>query len=120
HGLVALDNSDRVLRPALLWNDQRSGAEAAQIERLLGGRDELVAATGNRSLTGFTASKLLWLKRNEPETYAQVAAVLLPKDYVRLRLCGQRATDVTDASGTLWFDVARRRWSDRVTEALDV
>src|SRR5437764_14221615 len=71
HGLVALDNSDRVLRPALLWNDQRSGAEAAQIERLLGGRDELVAATGNRSLTGFTASKLLWLKRNEPETYAQ-------------------------------------------------
>lgn len=120
HGLVALDARDRVLRPALLWNDQRTAAEAQEISRRLGGLEGLVAATGNRALTGFTAPKLLWMERHEPDLYARVASVLLPKDYVRLRLCGERATDVTDASGTLWFDVRARSWSAGVLDALGV
>jgi xylulokinase len=120
HGLVTLDSSDAVLRPALLWNDQRTAAEAREIEERLGGLKALVRATGNRSLTGFTAPKLLWMARHEPDLYARVAHVMLPKDYVRLRLCGEYATDVTDASGTLWFDVGERRWSDSVLDALDV
>jgi xylulokinase len=120
HGLVALDERDRVLRPAILWNDQRTEAECAEIEERLGGRAGLVAATGNRALTGFTAPKLLWMARHEPELHARIRCVMLPKDYVRLRLCGERATDVTDASGTLWFDVEHRRWSDRVLHALEL
>ena len=120
HGLVALDSADRVLRPALLWNDQRTGAEAEEIESRLGGLAGLVEATGNRALTGFTAPKLLWMARHEPDLHARIAHVLLPKDYVRLRLCGERATDVTDASGTLWFDVRERGWSARVLSALEV
>src|SRR3954468_13879798 len=120
HGLVALDASDRVLRPAILWNDQRTAAECEEIEARLGGRDGLIAATGNRALTGFTAPKLLWMARHEPELHARVRHVMLPKDYVRLRLDGERCTDVTDASGTLWFDVAQRRWSARVLDALEV
>jgi xylulokinase len=119
HGLVALDARGRVLRPAMLWNDQRTAAECAEIEQRIG-LDELIARTGNRALPGFTAPKLLWLRRHEPDVYARIAHVLLPKDYVRLRLCGEYATDVTDASGTLLFDVAGRRWSDRVVAALDV
>src|SRR3954447_9410560 len=120
HGLVALDETDRVLRPAMLWNDQRTAAECDEIEARLGGRAGLVAATGNRALTGFTAPKLLWMARHEPEGFARVRSVMLPKDYVRLRLCGERATDVTDASGTLWFDVAARAWSPGVLDALEV
>ena len=120
HGLVALDSSDRVLRPALLWNDQRTAAETDEIEERLGGLEGVVSLTGNRAMTGFTAPKLLWMARHEPELYARVARVMLPKDYVRLRLCGEFATDVTDASGTLWFDVAARTWSDRVLDELEV
>jgi len=120
HGLVTLDSSDRVLRPALLWNDQRTAKEAVEIEERLGGLESLVRLTGNRSLTGFTAPKLLWMKNHEPDLYERLAHVLLPKDYVRLRLCGEHATDVTDASGTLWFDVGERRWSERVLDALEV
>ncbi len=119
HGLVVLDDADRVLRPAILWNDQRTGAECAEIERLLG-LDRLLALTGNRALPGFTAPKLLWLRRHEPETYARIRHVLLPKDYVRFRLTGERAIDAADASGTLLFDVARRRWSDEVCGALGI
>jgi len=119
HGLVALDAAGRVLRPAMLWNDQRTAAECAEIEARIG-FDELVALTGNRALPGFTAPKLLWLARHEPDVYARIAHVLLPKDYVRLRLCGEHATDVADASGTLLFDVAARRWSARVVEALEI
>jgi xylulokinase len=119
HGLVALDSADRVLRPAMLWNDQRTGAECAEIEELVG-FERLVELTGNRALTGFTAPKLLWLRRHEPDVYARIARVLLPKDYVRLRLTGEHATDVADASGTLLFDVAARRWSDEVLAALDL
>src|SRR5918996_3950178 len=98
HGLVALDARDRVLRPAILWNDQRTAAECAEIEERVG-LDRLIRLTGNRALTGFTAPKLLWLRNHEPDVYGRIAHVLLPKDYVRLRLAGENATDVADASG---------------------
>ncbi len=119
HGLVALGDGDRVLRPAILWNDQRTGAECAEIERRIG-LDRLIELTGNRALTGFTAPKLLWLARHEPETYGRIRRILLPKDYVRLRLTGEHAIDVADASGTLLFDVGGRRWSEEVCEALEI
>jgi xylulokinase len=119
HGLVALDAGDAVIRPAILWNDQRTAAECEEIEDRLG-LDTLIARTGNRALTGFTAPKLLWMRHHEPELYERIAHVLLPKDYVRLRLTGEHATDVADASGTLLFDVAARRWSDEVVEALEL
>ena len=119
HGLVALDAAGRVIRPAILWNDQRTAVECAEIEERVG-LSKLIVATGNRALTGFTAPKLLWLRRHEPDAYARVASVMLPKDYVRLRLCGVAATDVADASGTLLLDVARRRWSGEVVEALEL
>jgi xylulokinase len=119
HGLVALDADLRVLRPAILWNDQRTGAECAEIEGRIG-LERLIALTGNRALPGFTAPKLLWLRRHEPEVYERIAHVLLPKDYVRLRLTGEQAIDVADASGTLLFDVAARGWSDEVLAALEL
>jgi xylulokinase len=119
HGLVALDDADRVIRPAILWNDQRTAAECAEIEERVG-LERLIELTGNRALTGFTAPKLLWMRRHEPDAYARIAHILLPKDYVRLRLCGERAIDVADASGTLLFDVAHRRWSDEVVGALEL
>jgi xylulokinase len=108
-----------VLRPAILWNDQRTEAECREIEERVG-LERLIALTGNRALTGFTAPKLLWVRNNEPDVYARIAHVLLPKDYVRLRLTGDRAIDVADASGTLLFDVGHRRWSDEVLEALEL
>ncbi len=119
HGLVTLDEREQVLRPAILWNDQRTAAECAEIEERVG-LERLIELTGNRALTGFTAPKLLWLRHHEPETYARIAHVLLPKDYVRLRLTGERAIDVADASGTLLFDVANRRWSDEVLGTLEL
>ena len=119
HGLVALDANDEVLRPAILWNDQRTAAECAEIEATVG-LERLVALTGNRALTGFTAPKLLWLRRHEADLYNRIAHILLPKDYVRLRLTGEHAIDAADASGTLLFDVARRRWSDEVCDALAI
>ena len=117
HGLVPLDRADRVLRPAILWNDQRTAAECREIEATIG-LERLISLTGNRALPGFTAPKLLWLRRHEPDVYGQIARIALPKDYVRLRLCGEHATDVSDASGTLLLDVAQRRWSQEVLEAL--
>jgi xylulokinase len=120
HGLVVLDDRDRVLRPAILWNDQRTEAECVEIEERVG-LTRLIQLTGNRALTGFTAPKLLWLRRHEPSTYARVARVLLPKDYVRLRLTGgEHAIDVADASGTLLFDVAERRWSQEMLETFEL
>jgi xylulokinase len=119
HGLVALDSEQRVLRPAILWNDQRTAVECADIEERLG-VDRLIELTGNRALPGFTAPKLLWLRKHEPDVYARVAHVLLPKDYVRLKLFGDLATDAADASGTLLFDVAGRQWSNEVLEALEI
>jgi xylulokinase len=119
HGLVALDPSDRVIRPAILWNDGRTGEECAEIEQRIG-LAELIALTGNRAQTGFTAPKLLWLRKHEPDAYARIARIALPKDYVRLRLCGEHAIDAADASGTLLLDVARRRWSDELLDALEL
>jgi xylulokinase len=119
HGLVALDEHDVPLRPAILWNDQRTATECAEIERRIG-LDRLIALTGNRALTGFTAPKLLWLRTHEPDVYARIRSILLPKDYVRLKLFGKRAIDVADASGTLLFDVANRRWSEEVLDALEL
>jgi xylulokinase len=119
HGLVVLDEDEEVLRPAILWNDQRTAAECAEIEQRVG-LARLIQLTGNRALPGFTAPKILWLRNHEPDTYARIRHVLLPKDYVRLRATGERAIDAADASGTLLFDVARRRWSDEVCVALDI
>jgi xylulokinase len=119
HGLVALDEHDVPLRPAILWNDQRTAAECAEIERRIG-LDRLIALTGNRALTGFTAPKLLWLRTHEAGVYARIRSILLPKDYVRLKIFGTRAIDVADASGTLLFDVANRRWSEEVLAALEI
>jgi xylulokinase len=119
HGLVCLDEAGEVLRPAMLWNDQRTAAECAEIEERVG-FERLVALTGNRALTGFTAPKLLWLRRHEPDVYARIRRIVLPKDYVRLQLTGEWAIDAADASGTLLFDVAHRRWSDEVLGALEI
>jgi len=119
HGSVFLDAADRPIRPALLWNDQRTGRQCEEIVDRIGAA-ELVRATGNPALTGFQAPKILWLRDEEPDHYAQVASVLLPKDYVRLLLTGDRATDASDASGTLLLDIARRAWSTEVLEALEI
>ena len=117
HGLVALDDSGAVIRDAILWNDQRSAEECIESETALG-IDFLVRHTGNRMLPGFTAPKLLWMRKHEPEAYARIRHVLLPKDYVRLRLGSKLAMDVSDASGTSVFDCGRRTWSDATLEAL--
>jgi xylulokinase len=119
HGLVCLDVAGNVLRPAILWNDQRTAAQCAEIEERVG-QERLVELTGNRALTGFTAPKLLWVREHEPDVYARIAHVLLPKDYVRYRLTGDLVMDLADASGTLLLDVGARRWSDDVLAALDV
>ncbi len=118
HGACLLDEAGDIVRPALLWNDQRTADQCGEIRRHLG--DRLVAITGNDALTGFTAPKLLWVRTYEPANWAQVAKVLLPKDYVRYRLTGDFATDVADGSGTLLFDVAARTWSDEVLSALEL
>jgi len=119
HGLVALDEGGDVLRPAILWNDQRTAAQCAEIEGRVG-LERLVELTGNRALPGFTAPKLLWLREHEPDVYARIRRITLPKDYVRLRRDGEWAIDAADASGTLLFDVAGRRWSDDVLAALEL
>ncbi len=120
HGLVLLDEEHEVLRPAILWNDQRTGAQCNEIRDRMGGRERLVRITGNDALTGFTAPKILWVREHEPEVYSRGRLVLLPKDYVRLRLTGAAAMDKADASGTLLFDLAARDWSADVLDALDI
>jgi xylulokinase len=119
HGLVALGADDRPLRPAILWNDGRAERECELIEERVG-LTRLLELSGNRALAGFTAPKLLWMAEHEPDVHARIRRVLLPKDYVRLRLCGEHATDVSDASGTLLFDVAARVWSSELAAALEV
>jgi xylulokinase len=119
HGLVTLDEHDRPLRPAILWNDGRTRAQCREIEERIG-LEGFVALTGNRALAGCTAPSLLWVREHQPELYEQIRSILLPKDFVRLRLTGERATDAVDASGTLLFDVARRSWSGEVLEALEL
>jgi xylulokinase len=119
HGLVALGSDDRPLRPAILWNDGRSQPQATAIEQRLG-IERLVELSGNRVLAGFTAPKLAWLAEHEPDVHRRIARVLLPKDYVRFRLTGELATDVSDASGTVLLDVGRRAWSPELAEAFEV
>ena len=119
HGLVLLDTGDRVLRPAILWNDQRTAAECDAIRSALGPQ-RLVQITGNDALTGFTAPKLVWVRDHEPEVWRRIAHVLLPKDYVRLRLTGGHAMDKADGAGTLLFDLAARDWSPEVLAALRI
>ena len=114
HGAVCLDAEDRVLRPAILWNDGRAMAECAAFEAACPRSREI---SGNIAMPGFTAPKLLWLRAHEPEIFARIDTVLLPKDYVRFRLTGHHVSDMSDASGTLWLDVAARDWSDDLLEA---
>ena len=120
HGSVFLDKNHQVIRPALLWNDQRTAAECDEIERRAGGRRKLIQMVANPALTGFTAPKILWLRNNEPRRFDRTRQVLLPKDYVRFRLTGEFATEVSDASGTLLLDVKRRKWSRRLLEQLEL
>ncbi|HEX6925220.1 MAG TPA: xylulokinase [Longimicrobiaceae bacterium] len=119
HGLVLLDQAGEVLRPAILWNDQRTAAQCASITERVG-PERVLQITGNPVLPGFTAPKIVWVKENEPQVYARVASFLLPKDYVRYRLTGALVCDVSDASGTSVFDVGRRTWSDEILEALEI
>lgn len=119
HGLVLLDEKGAVLRPAILWNDQRTAAECDEIRARLG-RQRLIQITGNDALTGFTAPKILWVQRHEPEIYAKGRHVLLPKDYIRFCLTGEYAMDKADGSGTILFDLKRRTWSNEVLDALEI
>ena len=119
HGSVLLDDQGEVVRPAILWNDQRTEAECIEIRRRVG-PERLIEVTGNDALTGFTAPKLLWVQRHEPDNWARVSQVLLPKDYVRFRLTDDLAVDVADGSGTILFDLAARTWSPEILDALDI
>ena len=119
HGLVLLDADNRVLRPAILWNDQRTAHACDEIREALG-RDRLIALTGNDAVTGLTAPKLVWVRDHEPDVWRATAHVLLPKDYVRLSLTGEHALDKADGAGTLLFDLAARDWSPEVLDALRI
>lgn len=120
HGSVFLDGRDKVVRRALLWNDQRTAAECQEIERLAGGRDKLIGMVANPALAGFTAPKILWLRNHEPKNFDRTRKILLPKDEVRRRLTGEYATEVSDASGTLLLDVAGRKWSKPLLSKLQL
>src|SRR5208282_4367183 len=111
HGSVFLADGPKPLRPALLWNDQRTAEQCAQIESLAGGRAALIELVANPALTGFTAPKILWVRDHEPRVYERTKHILLPKDFIRYRMTGEYATEVSDASGTLLLDVANRVWS---------
>ena len=119
HGAVLLDAAGDVLRPAILWNDQRTAAACDAIREAVGPQ-RLIEITGNDALTGFTAPKLVWVRDHEPEVWRRIAHVLLPKDYVRLRLTGDYALDKADGAGTLLFDLAARDWSPEVLAALGI
>ena len=119
HGLVLLDKNDKVLRPSIIWCDQRTDVQCGSLTKEIGA-ERLIKLTCNPALTGFTLPKMLWVRECEPQLWQQVHAVLLPKDYVRLRLSGDKATDVADASGTLLFDVAQRKWSEEMLSATEI
>lgn len=119
HGAVVLDAHGAVVRPAILWNDQRSGAQCERITALLG-TERIIELVANLPQVGFTAPKILWLREHEPEVYERLRTILLPKDYINFRLTSALATEYSDASGTLLFDVAHRRWSDEMLSALDI
>jgi xylulokinase len=120
HGLVMLDADGNVLRPCIMWNDQRTAKQCAEITKRAGGTKHLLHLIGNPVLPGFTAPKILWVRENEPDVYARVAHILLPKDYLRYKLTGAYATEVSDASGMALLDVAHRTWSDELLKAIDV
>ncbi len=117
HGLVLLDENEEVVRPAILWNDQRTVAECDWIRETVG-RERFIAITGNEPLTGFTAGKLIWVREHEPDNWARARHMLLPKDYVRLKLTGEHALDVADGAGTVLFDLKSRTWSSEIVAAL--
>jgi xylulokinase len=119
HGLVLLDEVGKVLRPAILWNDQRTGAQCDEIRSRIG-KERLIRITGNDALTGFTAPKILWVQQNEPELYARAKHILLPKDYIRFCLTGDYAMDKADGSGTILFDLKNRDWSPDILSALGI
>ena len=119
HGLVLLDEQGQVLRPAILWNDQRTGAECDEIRRRLG-KERLIQVSGNDALAGFTAPKIMWVQRHEPDVFQKARHVLLPKDYVRYRLTGDLAMDKADGSGTLLMDLRERTWSNEILSALEI
>ncbi len=119
HGLVMLDENCNILRPSILWCDQRTGKECDELTEKLG-RDTLISITANPALTGFTASKILWVKNNEPEIFEKCRHILLPKDYLRFRLTGEFATEVSDASGMQLLDVPKRKWSSVMTDAVGI
>jgi len=120
HGLTPLDEHGEVIRPAILWNDQRAAAECDWITEQAGGLDELLRMTRNRMLPGFTGGKIVWLRNHEPDNYARMVRLLNPKDYIRLRMTGLYTTEVSDASGTGLFDVERRSWSTELLDAIGV
>ncbi len=120
HGSVFLDKESQIIRPALLWNDQRTADECDEIEARAGGRQKLIQMVANPALTGFTAPKILWLRNKEPANFDRLKKVLLPKDDVRRRMTGEFATDVSDASGMLLLDVAKRTWSKKLLSALEL
>ena len=119
HGLVMLDENDCVLRPAILWNDTRTGKETDYLNNVIG-KERLQQLTGNIAFAGFTAPKILWVKENEPEIFSKCRKICLPKDYINYRLTGVFATDVSDASGTLYFDVENRKWSEEMLEIIGI
>ncbi len=119
HGLVMMNDKGEVLRPAILWNDQRTGEECEEITRLVG-FDKLLRICGNKALTGFTAPKILWVRKHEPEVYAKTAHILLPKDYVRYQLTGDYAVDKADGSGMILFDLQQRNWSKELLQILNI
>ncbi len=120
HGSVFLDKNNRVIRRAMLWNDQRTAAECEEIEQRAGGRKQLIEMVANPALTGFTAPKILWLRNHEPKNFDKTVKVLLPKDDIRRRLTGEFATEVSDASGMLLLDVVQRRWSKELLGKLEL
>ena len=120
HGSVFLGDGVKALRPALLWNDQRTAEECTEITEKAGGREALIELVANPALTGFTAPKILWVRKNEPGVYEKTKHILLPKDYIRYRMTGEYATEVSDASGTLLLDVVNRKWSDKLLELLEI
>ena len=119
HGLVMLDENSEVIRPSIIWCDQRTAEECKEITENIG-CDRLIEITANPALTGFTASKIMWVKKHEPENYAKCKHILLPKDYIRYKLTGKFATDVSDASGMQLLDIKKRCWSDEVLKKLDI
>lgn len=119
HGLTLLDESGQVLRPAILWNDQRTADECDEIRELLG-KEHLIRITGNNALTGFTAPKILWVRNNEPDLFGNIHQILLPKDYIRYKLTGDYATDKAGGAGTLLFDIAKREWAPEVLSTLQI